>query len=287
MSKGSVASPSRSCEYPIEAELRALDPVAMGDRLTPDRERDRHHDDRDDDRPHRCPLFALRRRHPGTGGAPGSSRSAPGCGPKAGSTAAGILYRCCHEQDRPRRAALPALRHPSVPPRRHRQGARPGGGRESGAGSGVPGRRDPPSERRPARDLHGPQDLLRRRRRADLPGALAVDREARGRIARGRPSGEALLPAGTPGEEGADQGTPDRRGEARRDGGGGGRGDRARGRRGRCRGGRGRRCGDRGGLGGRRRRADRRDGPRGERGRVTESPVVADEADEAEEPADG
>ena len=48
---------------------------------------------------------------------------------------------------------------------------------------------------RRARDLHRPQAVVRRRRRADLPGALAEDRAARGRRARRRAPGEALLPA--------------------------------------------------------------------------------------------
>ena len=46
-----------------------------------------------------------------------------------------------------------------------------------------------------ARDLHRPQAVLRRRRRAHVPGALAEDREDRGREPRRRPAREALLPA--------------------------------------------------------------------------------------------
>ena len=56
-----------------------------------------------------------------------------------------------------------------------------------------------------ARDLHRPQAVLRRRRGADVPAALAEDREARDRGARRRAPGQALLPA-----------RPDRQGRPRR-----------------------------------------------------------------------
>jgi hypothetical protein len=46
-----------------------------------------------------------------------------------------------------------------------------------------------------ARDLHRPQDQLRRRRRAHVPRARPHGRQARGRQARRRPPGEAVLPA--------------------------------------------------------------------------------------------
>ena len=93
-----------------------------------------------------------------------------------------------------------------------------------GAGAGVPGRRDPAFRRRPPRDVHGAEDLLRCGRRAHVPIAFPIDRQARDRAARSCPEGEALLPPGPPREEGADQGATDRRVEARRDGGDGRRG---------------------------------------------------------------
>ena len=60
---------------------------------------------------------------------------------------------------------------------------------------GLRGHRHRPPGQRRARDLHRPQAVVRRRRRADLPGPLAEDRAARGRRPRRRPPGEALLPA--------------------------------------------------------------------------------------------
>ena len=64
-------------------------------------------------------------------------------------------------------------RHPGLPPRRHRQGARQGHRGQPLPHPGLPGRRHPPPGRRRARDLHRPQGQLRRRRRAHLPGAHA------------------------------------------------------------------------------------------------------------------
>ena len=46
-----------------------------------------------------------------------------------------------------------------------------------------------------ARDVHRAQAVVRRRRRADVPGALAEDREDRGGCDRRRQAREALLPA--------------------------------------------------------------------------------------------
>ena len=86
--------------------------------------------------------------------------------------------------------------------------------------------------RRRPRDVHGPQAVVRGRRRADLPGPLAEDRAARGRRPRRRAAGEALLPAragrqARPGRRAAlgDRGRP-RDARSRRD-----RGGRLRGRR--------------------------------------------------------
>ena len=59
----------------------------------------------------------------------------------------------------------------ALPLGRHGARARAGEGRRQGAHPGVRGRRDPPPPRRELGDLHRAQDLLRRRRRAHLPGA--------------------------------------------------------------------------------------------------------------------
>ena len=68
---------------------------------------------------------------------------------------------------------LAALRHPRLPSRRHREGPREGRRGHPLPHPGLPGRRDPSPGRRAARDLHRPQDQLRRRRRAHLPAAHA------------------------------------------------------------------------------------------------------------------
>ena len=60
---------------------------------------------------------------------------------------------------------------------------------------GLRGRRHQAPGPRRARDLHRPQAVLRRRRRAHVPGALAEDREDRGRRPRRRAARQALLPA--------------------------------------------------------------------------------------------
>ena len=81
------------------------------------------------------------------------------------------------ERRRPRPRALPGDRgHPQPNP-------------------GLRGHRDRPPGLRRARDVHRPQAVVRRRRRAHLPGPLAEDRAARGRRPRRRAPGEALLPA--------------------------------------------------------------------------------------------
>src|SRR5262249_9230208 len=53
------------------------------------------------------------------------------------------------------------------------------------------------------RDLHGPQAVVRRRRRADVSAPLAEDRQARGRRDRRRATSEALLLAQESREEGS------------------------------------------------------------------------------------
>ena len=93
-------------------------------------------------------------------------------------------------------------------------------GGESRAGSGVPG----VAIRRQNGGLRETftvrKDLVRRRRRADVPGALAVHREARGREPWQRPPRQALLPPRAAREEGADQGAPADDTKLRRAGGG-------------------------------------------------------------------
>ena len=84
----------------------------------------------------------------------------------------------------------PALRR-----RRPRARPLPGHRGHPHAHPGLRGHRDQaPGQRRP-RDVHRPQAVVRRRRRADVPRALAQDRAARGRRPRRRAPGEALLPA--------------------------------------------------------------------------------------------
>ena len=101
----------------------------------------------------------------------------------------------CHEH----RDRQPGAR--SAPPRtgvrRRRPAARPlpGDRGHPAADPGVRGHRDQaPGSRRPG-DVHGPQAVVRRRRRADVPAAFAEDRADRGRRARRRAARQALLPA--------------------------------------------------------------------------------------------
>ncbi|CAA9217580.1 MAG: LSU ribosomal protein L19p, partial [uncultured Acidimicrobiales bacterium] len=110
------------------------------------------------------------------------------------------------EPHRSRRSRQPSRRHPPIRPGRHAQGPRAGGGGEPGAGAGLPGGRHPPPGLGRARDLHRPQDQLRRRRGAHLPGPLADHRQDRRRPAGRRAAGQALLPARPDREEGQDQG---------------------------------------------------------------------------------
>src|SRR5581483_6063887 len=111
-----------------------------------------------------------------------------------------------HAHARLDRRRLAAHRHPGVPPRRHREGAREGHRGQPQPDPGLPGRRDPPPRRWRPRDVHGPQGQLRRRRGADLPGALADHRPPRGRHTWRCPAREAVLPARPSRQEGEDQG---------------------------------------------------------------------------------
>ena len=98
-----------------------------------------------------------------------------------------------HSHRRPREASAEA----AAEVRRGRPRARPlpGGRGEPPPHPGLRGHRDQAPGQRRARDVHRPQAVLRRRRRADVPAALAEDREARGGRPRRRAAGEALLPA--------------------------------------------------------------------------------------------
>ena len=132
-------------------------------------------------------------------GSRSSSRRPNGCYDSAAALRA--LLR--HEHDHPGPRAPSAARSAAVQGGRHRARALP---RDRGhrqriqvfegivikrQGAGV------------ARDVHRPQELLRRRRRADVPAALAEDRQDRGRRDRRRQPREALLPARQGRQEGS------------------------------------------------------------------------------------
>ena len=177
-----------------------------------------------------------RARHAGRGGATGAFSLALSVGP-----AAGLFFRDeRHRDDREApaaqgAAAIQGRRHGSRPLSRHRGHAfpRPGlrGHRDQAPGCGLP------------RDVHRPQAVLRRRRRALVPAPLAEDREDRGRPDRRREPRQALLLARESGKEGARQGQAVRgqailgrcrrhpRGSFRRSSRGGSRGSRGAGRR--------------------------------------------------------
>ena len=68
---------------------------------------------------------------------------------------------------------------------------------------GLRGRGDGPLRQRPQRELHGPQDLLRRGRGARVPDLFALHRRHRGAPPRQGAPGQALLPARPPRQVGA------------------------------------------------------------------------------------
>ena len=113
----------------------------------------------------------------------GSARQAPG--------RSRLFYVRRHRQHR----ACPAEAGPGLPGGRPRAGPFPGRRGHPPPHPGVRGHRDQAPGHRRARDLHGAQAVLRRRRRADVPAAFAEDREDRGGVARRRAPREAVLPA--------------------------------------------------------------------------------------------
>ena len=84
------------------------------------------------------------------------------------------------EHHREHRAPAAARRHPAVQGRRHRQGPLQGRRGHPPAHPGLPGHRHQAPGPGRARDLHRAQAVLRRRRRAHVPRALAQDRQDRG-----------------------------------------------------------------------------------------------------------
>ena len=74
----------------------------------------------------------------------------------------------------------PPRRRSRVRSRRHPEGARAGRRGHPRAGPDLPGCGDPSPGRRHRGDVHGPQGVLRRRRRAHLPGPLAGHLQDRG-----------------------------------------------------------------------------------------------------------
>src|SRR3954451_25296628 len=114
-----------------------------------------------------------------------------------------------HEPHRPDRPRKPSRRRAGLRTRRHPQGARPGRGGQPRAGAGLPGCGHPASGFGRARDVHRPQDQLRGRRGAHLPGPLADHRQDRGRHPRSGAPGQAVLPAGAHRKGRQDQGEAD------------------------------------------------------------------------------
>ena len=91
-----------------------------------------------------------------------------------------------HEHDHPEPREGAAADAPAVRRRRPRSRPLPGDRGHPHPHPGLRGRRhQAPGQRRP-RDVHRPQAVVRRRRRADVPAAFAEDREARGRRPRRR-----------------------------------------------------------------------------------------------------
>ena len=118
---------------------------------------------------------------------PGGARA--NCVPPAGRAL--LLNDRSHRQPR----ARPAAPRAHVPGRRPGEGALPGRRGHPPPHPGLRRRRHQAPGQRRARDLHGPQAVVRRRRGAHVPAALAEDRADRGGQPRRRPPGEALLPA--------------------------------------------------------------------------------------------
>ncbi len=100
-----------------------------------------------------------------------------------------------HEQRHRNHRARAAAPRPHLLAGRPRQGPLPGDRGHAQPHAGLRGRRhQAPGPRRPG-DVHRPQAVLRRRRRAHVPGALAEDRADRARRPRRRAPRQALLPA--------------------------------------------------------------------------------------------
>ena len=109
------------------------------------------------------------------------------------------------------REQLSAHRCARPPLRRQRSRSHADQGRRQGARADLRGRRDRPAPRRIARLVHGPQGLLRRRRRAHLPAAHVAHREDRG-LSQGRgPARAPQLPARAAGQGRPHQGREERR----------------------------------------------------------------------------
>ena len=109
-----------------------------------------------------------------------------------------------YEQDhRGTRTRPAARRHSAVQGGRHRARPLPGDRGRAAPRPGLRGGRDQAAGRGRAGDVHRAQAVVRRRRRADVPGALAEDREDRGRRDRRREPREAVLPARARRQEGA------------------------------------------------------------------------------------
>ena len=100
-----------------------------------------------------------------------------------------------HEQRHRNHRARAAAPRSQLLAGRPREGALPGHRGHAPPRAGLRGRRDQAPGPRRARDLHRAQAVLRRRRRAHVPGALAEDRAHRAGRARRRAPRQALLPA--------------------------------------------------------------------------------------------
>ena len=106
----------------------------------------------------------------------------------------------CHERDPTARAGTDRAAHRTIArsptsARRHHPGQRQGRRGLARARPGLRGRVHRAQEPRHQLRLHGPQDQLRRGRRADLPALQPADRRDRGRAPGPRAAGQALLSA--------------------------------------------------------------------------------------------